>query len=549
MQSIQTGFVTRAEWWWVTMVSLALLTLAFAPFLILTLTYSPDSGQAFLGIIHQFDDAAAYLSKMQQGAQGQYLLFLQHTPDNHQSALIHPLYALLGQTTRVVSLSPVIVFHIARLIMAYIMYVAIYQLAASIWVRVRTRRLFFVVAAFGSGFGWLTTLLTGSATTPDVSIAQAYPFFSTIVNIHYPMTITALALLASVIIPVLRPGITEVPSVDNGGIIAVLMSLLLSFVYPEAIIPLATALILCTLIQAYTKRRYPRHELRWALWVIVPSLPFAAYYLALFQGNDIMALWLQQRLDVPPSPFSLLIGLGLPLFIALPSLLRALRRLEPDGDRFMVFWLLSMLVWLYLPVPMLQYAIVGLMLPIAYFAARSLEEYWFQFVRRQQRRRLYVIAVPILALSQLFVLFIPTSAIARGWSPNGALLRTEYVAALDWLADQTTFTDVVLASPTVATWLPYATGARVVYGHPDETINPQVRRQQVLDWYAGEDDAACEALSGLNLVREEAFPVTYVIYGSRERALGNPLCLNEMTFLASFGDVEIYATPSLFSLR
>jgi hypothetical protein len=46
-------------------------------------------------------------------------------------------------------------FHVARVFASLFMYVALYQLAASIWSRVRARRVFFVVASIGAGLGSL----------------------------------------------------------------------------------------------------------------------------------------------------------------------------------------------------------------------------------------------------------------------------------------------------------------------------------------------------------------------------------------------------------
>lgn len=50
----------------------------------------------------------------------------------------------------------------------------------------------------------------------------------------------------------------------------------------------------------------------------------------------------------------------------------------------------------------------------------------------------------------------------------------------------------MLASPVVSAWIPGWAETRVVYGHPDETLNAAVKRQQVLDWYAG--TAECSAI-------------------------------------------------------
>jgi hypothetical protein len=106
-------------------------------------------------------------------------------------------------------------------------------------------------------------------------------------------------------------------------------------------------------------------------------------------------------------------------------------------------------------------------------------------------------------------------------------------AALTWLADQAPQV-VVLASPEMALRLPARTDARVIYGHPFETIEAETQRQAVEDFFAGRTPLAEFTAH---------YPVDYVFWGPREMqmsVLGKP-DLGGWHIAFQQGNVTIYA--------
>src|SRR5688500_1063329 len=100
MHTTYTGFVARPEWRWLSWVSLLLIFAAFAPFLIIAISNQNQDTWSFMGALHQFHYTAASLTRVQQGYEGDWLIPLLYTPDMHQSALVQPLYPLLGHLAR-----------------------------------------------------------------------------------------------------------------------------------------------------------------------------------------------------------------------------------------------------------------------------------------------------------------------------------------------------------------------------------------------------------------------------------------------------------------
>ncbi len=540
MESRYSLQIAPGEWRWVILLATGLVFLAFAPFIWVAL--SGTNQWQFMGALHNYQDGATYLSKMVQGGQGHWLIRFQHTSEDQSAAFLQVIYPLLGQIAHLAHLPQIVMFHVARVAAALFMYIALYHLAASIWMRVRTRRIFFVVCSLGAGFGWLfaplfnTAHIPGSSTFPDLAIPEAYPFFSTLSNVHFPLTIGCLALLAGILIHAFRPGADRLRELDATALPAGALSFALALLYPQALIPIGVALALYVLLLWQAKKRLDARPLRWLLAVVLPAAPVAAYYAAIVANIPAFAEWTRQNVTPAPAPWIMALGFGLPLILALPGLIRAARRFEQTDDRFMLLWLVAITVTVYLPTAIQRRFAVGAMIPIAYFATRSLEDFWFQRVSRRYRIYLAVAALPLMSISLILSLFLPVLPAVTG-NPDrsvGIFLERDYTVAFRWLELSGTPNDVVLASPVVSTWIPAWAGERVVYGHPFETLDAAAKKDAVLAWYGATSADACGDL----LTR---YKVHFVLVGPEEMKLGPAVCAEPLRVVATIGQVTIYA--------
>lgn len=531
--SSDTTYIPPKEWRWLIIVSSLLALLVFAPLVWVALRGT--EGWQFMGMLHNYRDGATYLSKMQLGYEGSWLVYFQHTPEDHAGAFIQVLYLAMGHLARLLNISPLIVFHVSRLGAALIMYIALYQLAAVTWARPRSRQIFFVFAAVGSGFGWLLAPILQTETFPDFALLpEAYAFFSTLVNVHFPLTIALLALLMALIIVMLRPGtkprafgIASVPA-------AVGASVLLAMLYPQALVPIGLALAVHTGLLYVQRSPFAQDSVRLLFAIGLPALPFAAYYALTVRLNPAMAIWNMQNVTPPPPLPILLLGFGLPLLLAIPALIRSVRRSEWDGDRLMLLWLLAMLVSVYLPTTTGRRFAVGMIIPIAWFATRAVEDVWLRYLARRIRPLVFVLIAVTIAISPLIMLFLPIASALVGYpqAAVGIFLERDYTTSFAWMRDRLRPGEVVLASPVVSTWIPGWTGARVIAGHPFETLNAEEKEAALTAWYAGR--SPCDAL-----VTE--YPVRYVLVGPRERLLGDVPCTAGMSIVARTEQVTIYA--------
>jgi hypothetical protein len=545
MHQIATTNVSRAEWRWVIIFGGLLVSMTLLPYAWAFTSSAGDTGAQFMGILYNPQDGATYLSKIRQGEQGASQWHLAHTPEPHDGAFLQVFYLLLGHLARLLGLSPLLMFHVARLVTSFMMYIAIYHLGSTIWQRMRPRRLFFGMLAIGSGLGWLALVVTRNASdlAVDLTIPEAIPLYATFVNPHFPLTIGLIALLASMFVVVFRPGFDAEPTATNGGGSVALISLALSLIQPQGWLPIAASLCAYLVVLAARARRIPRLELNWVLLVILPALPVLIYYLATVNINTAMRIWNEQNQTPSPAPLLYAIGFGLLLVVALPGVWRALRRFERDGDRFMLVWLAVNAALLYAPFNLQRRLAIGLIIPIVYFGVRALEDYWFQVISPRWRDAV---------LLTFFVFIVPSNVIAFGLPLVGIadqeagidrtlLLPDGYADAIRWLARNAPPGAVVLAPSGPSLWIPAYTNLRVVYGHPFETLNAADKQAAVAAWYRGD---GCRELV-------DRYAVQYVL--ARAVSPDDPgpgwpqACLNALALdhpIQTFGDVQLYQLPA-----
>jgi hypothetical protein len=280
-------------------------------------------------------------------------------------------------------------------------------------------------------------------------------------------------------------------------------SVALAILQPFALIPLTLALAVWIILCRIRKHRFPPGAITKLTVLIAAVAPFALYDYWVTQSLPAFASWSAQNQTPSPPVWdtALALGpLGLTLLVALGAWIRqkriasishALEYPTPAGlDEkrfFLVIWLASILVLMYLPNSLQRRMMLGALLPVAILAAPVIER-WL-FAPRLQPRRL-LMGLLILPLSNLVVL----GAMARAIQTRDAqfFLTADQAAALDWLAMHAAPGDVVLAPPEFSKWIPGFTGLRVVYGHPMETPNAAASLADVKRFYQG--DASAEAI-------------------------------------------------------
>jgi hypothetical protein len=380
----------------------------------------------------------------------------------------------------------------------------------------RARRFAFILAAFGSGLGWLT--IPFGAFTADFWVAEAYPFLSGMTNPHFPL---GLGLLLWVLTPP-----TRLRSVE---IFVILAALALGLVSPFGLV-IALGVLGMLAGLSLLGRVHAPWSLPRLIWVFVGGGGVLLYDFWAIQKDAVLSSWNSQNLTPSPGAVDLVLSFSPALVLAFLGVWSELSK--PDRKiSLLSLWLVIVLGMIYLPFNLQRRLLTGFFVPVSLLAAVGLQalvgarEMWFG--------RLAALTVAVSVLTNLVII---TAGIfgARAHDPL-LYLRRDEAAALTWINEFTEPDSIILAAPSTGLWIPSQTGRRVIYGHPFETVNAEAEKAAVERVFQGQQTGA--DLQDFLSTRG----VDFVFTGPRERELGVPAGLGDLTVVYQAGEVRIYA--------
>lgn len=497
---------------------------------LVTLPYVYAASQAgvtsvFGGFLLNPQDGNSYLAKMYLGWRGEWLFTLPYTAVKGQGVFLYFFYILLGHVARSLGMPLILAYHVARVLSAGVMSLAIYRFTVAYLPGGNTSRLAYVLACFGAGSGWLA--LPFNVVPSDFWVAEAYPFLSAYVNPHFPLS---LALLLFLLMPVET---TEV--VRLGKLIrpvgTVLAAFALAVLSPFALViglMCWSGMVLWELLQAYFRHSTARSQgyLYRLGWIALGGVPIVAYELAVTSSNTLLSGWSAQNLTPAPPLWDLILSLSPWLFLV-PSGIRSALHGDNAKERLLIVWCIASLALLYTPWSLQRRFMVGIFIPVVTLAVLALSR-WIHDGHRYWMwgALLIAIAVP----TNLLVL----QAGRHGVQTKDAMLylSRDEVMALDWIQTNTSPDAIILAAPDTGLFIPARTGRRVIYGHPYETVQAEAQKLRVEHFFQGEQSPEMEAL----LAR-----VDYVFYGPREREIGRNSILDSLSAAYKNPSVVIYS--------
>lgn len=485
--------MVKAERRWVLLWAVAIVGLSCLPYL-LAWRLAPANVR-YTGLLINHFDGESYYAKMQQGARGDWLFHLAFTPEPHDGAFIFTFYLALGHLARILGLSIPLTYHLARALAGLFLLLVAYRLIARVFDRVPTRRMAFLLLGFSAGFGWLSASF--GVITADLWVAEGLTFLSIFANPHFPLAIGLMLLLFLMVLTGSgHVGTSEVHAATAGAearsapsafpvrwggraLGAAGLGLLLAMVQPFAVPVALVVLAVYLAALAGRDRRLPWPGLLVAVAAAAGAAPLMLYDLYISRTNPALAAWSAQNLTPSLPPWNYALGYGLVLVLALGGIAVAARCRQP---LFLLSWVGSAAVLLYVPFALQRRFITGLHVPLALLAALAVEQLLWPRVRPRRRGTVTAALVAFTALTNLFVPLVAVAGVARGQPP--LVMSRGEAAACAWLHQHTAWTDTVLAPAQVGQFIPAWAGNRVVYGHPFETIEAETKLAQVTRFYS-----------------------------------------------------------------
>ena len=191
------------------------------------LTLSPPDcpgGWQFAGILVNPFDGHSYLAKIRQGLEGNWLFHLTYTPEPHAGAFIFTFYLALGHLAALLHLSPILIFHLARLVAGLCLLLVAFRFIAWVTPHFQERRL-----AFRSSLVlrvWVGWVVIFGAFPIDLWVPEAFVPYSLYANPHFPL---AMALMLVIFQLILAHSTFNVQHLTFTGLAALALALTLPF--------------------------------------------------------------------------------------------------------------------------------------------------------------------------------------------------------------------------------------------------------------------------------------------------------------------------------
>jgi len=490
------------EYSWVFVASVLILALSSIPIIAGYASQTP--AQHFIGTFSDRQDYPVYIATMQYGEQGNWDYQFRFTTEAQPVVYLRTFYVVLGHLMGWTGLSPALIFQLARIIFGLLACLAIYRLMSRVFATIRQKRLAFVLAILGAGFGWFQAplhLVPNPGISPiDLWLIDAYVFFSIAVFPHFSAVIAALAFSMSVFLDHM-----ETPRWRNIALIAICA------VFVQIVNPIAFVLADCAMLGTFIFSCWSKHKFNWTValalcLIAVIQVPILIYSLALLSHDPVWAEYNRQSVTSSPPPIYYLMGFGLLWPFAAIGAVRALRK-PAASMGWAVVWVVVAIGMAFLPVDIQRRFLIAIGIPLATLATPVMITFSEWLHRRLPISEMTGALIVGAMMIMTPVLMVSAFSVDMMNQPTDFFEPTALFDAADWLNKNGTSQQVVLAAEPTAQLIAMRTPLKLYFGHAMETLFYAEKSQAVANFYQGKQPANWLDTQG----------ITWVIFGPHEK--------------------------------
>jgi len=469
-----------------------------------------DRDSRFLDTLVFEQDFNSYCAFVRQSAEGAWLFDNPFTPEPHRASFLNLEFLVTGRLAGLLRLEAGRALQIQRVAAGTLLAFGLWGLGAQLIAAPTLRRVFFIAALTGGGFGWMRVLPgLGRAVErmrPVDLYAGVHPFFWLFLHPHFVAGEAMVVLALGALLAGERTG--------RGAfhLAAGTLAALVGLVRPYDMLFLQVTAVLYAAAVALQERRAEKAPAARRLLPAVMPLPVLAYSLWLFRFDPVFRWWGRQGVNGPPPARSMLAGLGLLPVLLAAALVASRRRPWTRGETLMACAVATSLLLVY-SYPWLSFSfqfVTTLVVPALLLALSRLE---VDLLPLGATRRGAVLAALVLAMNALSSAALWAIKLAEAQGAEFRIAGSER-AALAWLRAHSRARDVVLAGRRTSNRVPRYTDDAVVAGYEFSTVRFAEKLERVQRFFrASTADAFRERLLAQLGVR-------YVVHGSEERQLG-----------------------------
>jgi hypothetical protein len=459
----------------------------------------------FRGIYYDSQDYAVHIATMEAGRQGEWAYQFRFTTEPHSPAYIRLFYIFLGHAGDWLGLSSEVTFQLARWILGFVALFALYSLMRKVFPDLYWARIGFLLAALGSGLGWLQLIFnwtSGPITPIDFWLIDDYIFFSLSVFPHFMFVTAGMCTALSLWLDFLET------SRWRNILWIGLTALLVQLANPIAFATVDAGLFGATLFCWWRTKSIHRAAIGGLIIIAVTQIPLLAYNFIVLNRDPLWSQFTAQNQTLSPPPDYYLWGFA---FFWPLSILGAVAAFRTKSNAFgaAIFWIISGFLLAYAPFYIQRRFLQNITIPLAALATAGLMKLFEMVMAKSQGVLRWQSSLII-----LFIFLTSISSIQLGLGQS-AYLQTHpenlyYPAsldgAIDWLHENAQYNDFILASEATSQILAQKAGMRAYLGHEMETLGYTAKQLTVQAFFRGE------------LPELASHPIQWVVYGPFEKS-------------------------------
>lgn len=461
---------------WFVLIALGILVLSSIPFWAGRSSETKDL--LFRGTYFDEADYAVHISMMQAGRMGDWAYQLRFTHEDHPAAYLRLFYVVLGHVSRWISLDVDTTFQLARWVFGFIALYSIHLLCRRIFFNPNQARAAFLLAALGSGAGWLQLLLNvplKPISPIDFWLIDAYVFFSISLFPSFSFNLALMASAIKLFLDFLKTG--KWRTVFWVSLLAVLSQTTNPIAFAAVDMAFAGAII------ALWRRNGSIKLIHFSAlsMIALSQIPLLYYNFFVFNRDPFWSQFTFQNQTLSPPPLFYFWGFAPFWLFAVYGILLALRERDP-GMLAITAWSTGGFVLAYLPVAIQRRFILGITIPLAILAVYGLGHLVHRLPILLKRMNVVYFSYILLASVSSIYLSLGSSQFMRTLPPDKFYPR-DLETAIAWLDGTASPNDFVLGSIPTSQLIAQRTGLKVYVGHEMETIHYVDKKNEMESFY------------------------------------------------------------------
>ena len=490
--------------------------------------HAETSDFRFRGLYYDSQDYAVHIAMMNAGMHGDWAYQFRFTTESHNPAFTRLFYIALGKFSMLLSSSAETTFHWARFLLGFIALYTLYILMRKIFQEVFWARIAFLIAAVGSGLGWLQLLFNwtpGRITPIDFWLIDAYVFFSLSVFPHFAFVTAAMCI-------VLKLWLEYLERLNRLNIFwIVLTSILVQFANPIAFATIDAALLGAALFFWWNKGKIIGAHVVGLSFIAIAQVPLLMYNIIVLSRDPLWSQFTAQNQTLSPPLIYYIFGFAFFWLPALFGVITAFRE-KSGAPGACFFWLASAFLLAYAPFYIQRRFLQNITIPLAILATSGLKTFfetvttWNALLTRWEKS--FVIMFIFLTSLSSIQLSLGRAAYLQT-HPDDLFYPASLDGAISWLDEHAQYNDFVLASEQTSQVLVQKAGLRAYLGHEMETLDYKTKQVNVKAFFQGK------------LPELVSRPIKWVVYGPFERKLSPRFETPEdLQLVYDFQELQIY---------